>query len=143
MIFIVDLDGTICNLEHRLHFNWEGFHAACSDDAPIWPVITVVRALAASGHTIAYATGRSTDTAKLSTDWLRKFRLPTPNNMYMRNYGDWREDFVVKSELLDKILAFYEVKPEDLGGAFEDRQQVVKMYRERGVKVFQLAEGAY
>ena len=161
MIFLCDLDGTICDLTHRLHFigathdkfvqydaatqakDWEGFHAACSDDSPIWPVITVVRALAAAGHTIVYSTGRSDDTSKLSSDWLTKFRLPTPHNIFMRNHGDWREDFIVKSELLDRILSFYEVKAEDLGGAFEDRQQVVDMYRERGVKVFQVAPGKY
>jgi hypothetical protein len=61
----------------------------------------------------------------------------------MRIEKDWREDFVVKSELLDKILLYYKVTPEELGGAFEDRQQVVKMYRDRGIKVFQVAEGAY
>jgi hypothetical protein len=161
MLFIFDIDGTLADLSHRLHFigatptthvqydkatqekDWAGFHAACVDDKPIFEVITIARALANGWHTVVYSTGRSEDTRGLTRDWLGKYRLPDYDNIYMRTTGDWREDFVVKSELLDKILLHYKVTPEELGGAFEDRQQVVKMYRERGVKVFQVADGNF
>ena len=59
----------------------------------------------------------------------------------MRPDGDHREDAIVKSELLDMINADY--ANEKLGGIFEDRQQVVDMYRKRGLRVFQVAKGAY
>jgi hypothetical protein len=48
---------------------------------------------------------------------------------------------VVKSELYDQILLNFP-KP-IIGGVFEDRQQVVRMYRDRGLKVFQVADGNF
>jgi len=61
--------------------------------------------------------------------------------MYMRISGDHREDFVVKAELFDRIKAQY--PKETIGGVFEDRQQVVDMYRARGLRVFQVDKGAF
>ena len=57
----------------------------------------------------------------------------------MRTEGDHREDFVIKAELLGDSF-FLGGK---LGGAFEDRQQNVDMFRERGIKVFQVAKGDF
>ncbi len=59
----------------------------------------------------------------------------------MRPDGDHQEDSVVKSTLFDMINADY--ANEKLGGVFEDRQQVVDMYRARGVRVFQVAKGDF
>ena len=59
----------------------------------------------------------------------------------MRSDSDHREDFEVKAELLDKIKLDY---PDAvIGGAFEDRQQMVDMYRARGIRAFQVAKGDY
>jgi hypothetical protein len=161
LIFLCDLDGTVCDIEHRLHFigatptsyvpfkdtkDWSAFHNACVDDKPIWPVITVVRALEKAGHKIVYSTGRGDDSRVLTLGWLKKYRVPvldSTQGLYMRQHGDHRDDFIVKGELLDKILKDYNVRVEDLGGAFEDRQQVVTMYRNRGLKVFQVAPGNF
>jgi hypothetical protein len=66
----------------------------------------------------------------------------------MRAEGDHREDNIVKSELLDKLLK-YEGFPNEfppsvkISGVFEDRQQVVDMYRARGLRVFQVAKGNF
>lgn len=43
--YIFDIDGTIADCSHRLHFitgehkNWDAFYDACLDDAPINDVI--------------------------------------------------------------------------------------------------------
>lgn len=147
MLFIVDVDGTIAEISHRLHFiqqepkDWGAFFAAAGKDEPIWEVISVVRALRETGgHKIIISTGRSEDIRMLTVEWLRKFRVPF-DAIYMRKSGDHREDNVVKSELLDKIIA--DNPTLKLGGAFEDRQQVVDMYRDRGLKVFQVAKGNF
>ena len=159
MIYIFDIDGTVADLTHRLHFigatytkfvsykevapkQWEDFHAACTLDSPIWPVITVARALENTGHTIIYSTGRSDNTRLQTREWLRKYRCPG-GPIYMRTKEDNREDYVVKGELLNQILQDYNTTEAALGGVFEDRQQVVDMLRERGVKVFQVAPGKF
>jgi hypothetical protein len=149
MLYIFDIDGTLADISHRLHLinsdlhpaDWNAFYKACYNDAPIFDVITVARSLAAAGHIVVYSTGRSTLIYNETIDWLKKYRLPNPQRVYMRPDGDHREDSVVKSELLDMINSDY--ASEKLGGIFEDRQQVVDMYRARNLRVFQVAKGAY
>lgn len=159
MIYIFDLDGTVTDLTHRLHFigatytsfvkedesptkDWDGFFAAAADDSPIWEVITVARALVKAGHTIIYSTGRRESCRQITVDWLNKYRVPM-STIYMRANNDHREDNVVKEELLNRLLQDYKVKESELGGVFEDRQQVVDMYRARGIRVFQVAPGKF
>lgn len=146
MIYIFDIDGTLSDNAHRLHFitgetkDWEGFHNAMGDDTPIWEVITVVRALNAVGHVIIMSTGRMEKGRVVTAEWLRKYRVPM-QGLYMRQNSDHREDYVVKSELLDQIIGN---NPDQVvGGAFEDRQQMADMYRARGIRVFQVAKGDY
>ena len=109
------------------------------DDTPIWEVITVARALGKAGHRVVYSTGRMEKGKDVTEKWLLKHRVPT-GPVYMRKDGDHREDYVVKAELLDTIRGTY---PEEIGGAFEDRQQMADMYRARGIRVFQVAKGDY
>ena len=148
MIYIFDIDGTITDISHRLHFiqdkpkDWNAFFMAAADDAPIWETVAVARALSKAGHRIVYSTGRSEISRGITEAWLEKFRVPWVRQLlYMRTEGDHREDNVVKSELLDKILATPGF--EKISGVFEDRQQVVDMYRARGLKVFQVAKGDF
>jgi hypothetical protein len=149
MIYIVDIDGTLFDISHRLHFingehkDWTSFYKACVDDKPIFEVISVIRALSSAGHTIVYSTGRPTSIYAETVATLSKYRLPQVQRMYMRPDGDHREDFVVKSELLDNIIQAYGQGLAGYGGAFEDRQQVVRLYRDRGLKVFQVADGNF
>lgn len=148
MIFIFDLDGTLCDNTHRLKFiqgevkDWEGFHSLQGDDKPIWEVITVARSLAKAGHIIVYSTGRMEKGRDITKAWMQKYKVPI-GPLYMRKDGDHREDFVVKEELLDLIMNAYGGGPQGYGGAFEDRKQVTDMYRAKGLRVFQVAEGNY
>lgn len=151
MIYIFDIDGTIANLTHRLHFiqkspkDWAGFFAAAGDDKPIYEVINVAKALDAAGHSILYVSGRSEDIRDITTNWLITYGLPNPLALYMRKSKDRREDSLVKSDILDKLFKTYG-PPEQVGlwgGVFDDRQQVVDMHRSRGLKVFQVAKGNF
>lgn len=145
MIYIFDIDGTLSDPNHRRHLvegetkDWEAFYAAAAGDKPIFEVITVARALHDAGHTTIYSTGRPDSIRDVSQKWLNKYRVPN-GPIYMRAAKDHREDFVVKSELLDKIKAQYLA---EIGGVFEDRQQVVDMYRARGLRVFQVEKGDF
>jgi phosphoglycolate phosphatase-like HAD superfamily hydrolase len=146
VIYIFDIDGTLADLTHRLHFigptpDWDAFFMAATDDKPIWEVITVARALKAAGHRVIMVTGRSEISRDLTVEWLLKYRVPC-HHLYMRTKDDHREDNVVKSELLDKVIeANHEL--ETMGGVFEDRQMCVDMFRARGLRVFQVAKGDF
>lgn len=145
MLYIFDIDGTIADCTHRLHFikkapkDWREFFAACVNDTPIWDVIDLFHSLRRSSNQIVMATGRS-DEVRLETErWLSKYLKH--DGLYMRKQGDFRQDTEVKADLLAEIDAAW-VHP-DIGGIFEDRKQCVDMYRAKGYRVFQVAEGDF
>ena len=96
------------------------------------------------GQKILMVTGRSEISHDLTVAWLKKYRVPF-DELYMRTKDDHREDDVVKAELLTQIITKYpQVKDQfKIAGVFEDRQKVVDMFRERGLKVFQVAKGNF
>jgi hypothetical protein len=53
----------------------------------------------------------------------------------MRKDGDRRPDYIIKMEFID-----WDHPPDII---FEDRSRVVEAYRERGLTVFQVAEGDF
>ena len=70
--------------------------------------------------------------------WLADHEIPF-DDIYMRAEKDYRSDDIIKSELLDQILNDgYEPVM-----VFDDRDQVVKMWRERGLICAQVAEGNF
>lgn len=147
MIYIFDLDGTLADITHRLHFikngsnNWREFFAACSNDMPIDSVCYLARTLYESGARIIIVTGRSDECEEATLDWLQKYKLP-PSPVYMRKEGDHRPDHEVKAELLNQVIEDW-LEDGPIAGIFEDRKQVVDMYRARGLRVFQVADGDF
>lgn len=140
--YIFDIDSTLANNAHRLHHiektpkDWEAFYEACDKDVCIPAIVTLARNLLVCAP-LFYVTGRPERTRKKTWVWLQDLRLF--GSLYMRKDGDYREDFVVKAELLQQIR--------DAGFdptiAFEDRDSCVKMFREHGVACAQVCEGTY
>lgn len=59
--------------------------------------------------------------------------------LHMRKAGDGRRDSIVKAEMFDSDIA----TNFNVLGVFDDRQQVVDMWRDKGLTVFQVAEGDF
>ena len=143
---IVDIDGTVSDTTHRLHHilnkpkNWDAFFAGCVDDAPHNDIISLLRFCAISLTTkFHYVSGRS-DSVRLETlAWLKEYGCPR-GELYMRKHGDHREDYVVKEEILDTDL---KLTPDDVWFILDDRNQVVNMWRKRGFRVLQVADGNF
>jgi phosphoglycolate phosphatase-like HAD superfamily hydrolase len=144
MIYIFDIDGTLADISHRLHFiqqepkDWRGFFAACPKDKPIPEVVAICKALAPD-YSIKLITGRSDEIRDETGLWLNQQGIIF-SDLLMRQAGDPREDSIVKAELLDSLLTY---TAEPIAGVFEDRKQVVDMYRSKGLRVFQVAEGNF
>lgn len=150
--YIVDIDGTVANIEHRLHFiekspkDWDAFFKACVHDKPI---VAMCRLLCHLNGGIPinvrfiYVTGRPERSREDTFNWLinnhEAWALPYPDKIYMRKDGDYREDYLVKKEILQFIRddVFEPIL------AFDDRTQVVKMWREEGIQCLQVADGNY
>lgn len=141
---IVDIDGTVADIGHRLHHiqgnikNYDKFYDECINDAPIKHIIDLVIDLQSVGYAIFFVSGRPDSHRKETQDWLMKNHLPI-GNLYMRRAKDYRKDFIVKKEILDMIK-------EDHGlpkFVLDDRQQVVDMWRANGVPCLQVAPGDF
>lgn len=146
MIYLVDIDGTLADITHRLHFikgeeqDWDAFFEACDQDAPIWEVIDTIKLLAKAGAEMLMLSGRAERVRMKTLAWFRTYGVPC-DALYLREDDDHRPDHIVKGEQLDHVLTKWDGRL--IRGAFEDRKQVVDMYRARGIKVFQVAEGNF
>lgn len=142
-IVLCDLDGTLSDTEHRVHYvrgkkrDYESFFAASKDDEPIEAVIELVRSLAQAGHEIHIVSGRRDDTRDSTIEWLERHGVPH-QRMLLRPYSDRTPDHILKRRWFE---ADYRV--DDILLALEDRARVVAMYRELGVTCLQVAEGDF
>ena len=129
---IVDIDGTIADNMHRQSAldsepkDWDAFFMDCHLDAPIEPVLEVVRALS-ENNLIFIVTGRSEKYRELTRLWLIKHKVPYAE-LYMRAEGDYRPDHEIKEEILFEIRKNYSPTL-----AIDDRQSVVDMWRRNGL----------
>ena len=73
-----------------------------------------------------------------TTSWLEQYNVPF-EKLIMREDRDFRPDNEAKLDLYEKyIKGQYDVE-----FVLDDRDRVVKMWREQGLKVLQVAEGDF
>lgn len=158
----VDIDGTVADLSHRRVYlqshpkNYPAFEKGIPLDAPIPHIIEAVRALYSAGWTVVMCSGRSENTRGATEAWLEKHGVPY-HALFMRKAfevnadgspviarsgkpkPDHRRDNIVKAELLAEARA----AGYDPDIVFDDRNQVVEMWRANGIPVVQVAEGDF
>ena len=143
-LYIFDLDGTLALIGHRRHFvenranKWDEFHAACVDDKPNPAVIDVYRQLARNADVWIFS-GRSDAVHAETVAWLDRHGVEF-DALLMRKSGDHTPDDVLKRQWLDDMLVD---DRERLAATFDDRDRVVKMWRDAGITCFQVAPGAF
>jgi len=149
--YIFDLDGTLSDCAHRRYLvdgtakkDYAAFNTLGEFDVPIAPVANLFKLFSrfqeTMGIDLIVCTGRmGTSYLKIMTKrWLINNGL-FYNRLMMRKEGDNRPDHIVKSEMLDTLIADgYEIEL-----VFDDRKSVVKMWRERGLICLQCAEGDF
>lgn len=142
--YVFDIDGTIADLTHRLHHiqkepkDWDSFFSDCHKDAPITHVRHLLQDPSKAGAKIVYVSGRSSQVRSETAAWLLGHLFPA-GQLYMRTEGDHRPDNLVKGDLLDELhdAGFRPIM------AFDDRNQVVEMWRAKGVPCAQVAPGDF
>jgi uncharacterized HAD superfamily protein len=130
---IVDIDGTIADVRHRLHHikgpgkkDWKAFFEAMDRDTPITDRMAKVRELGTK-HRIVIVTGRPEHYRTRTEAWLRKHGV-TYEKLYMRNSGDHRPDYEAKSAVLE------EIDPKQIVLAMDDRPPVCEMWERHGIR---------
>ena len=163
---IFDLDGTLANIDSRRdismkpngRLDWDVFAAPNSIlalDKPNAPVIKMAQMFKADGFKIVIFSGRNDRGFDATVQWLNDFKVPfdllvmRPDKFKDKSWpiadgnpatSDMRfmPDEILKKKMLDTFV--------DINDVFlvvDDRDKVVKMWRDLGLNTFQVAPGDF
>ena len=145
---IFDLDGTLALIEKRRaladkgngKMNWKTFFAPenIQLDEPNVPVIEMAKMIKAQGHSVVIFSGRDSISRAETIAWLNKFGVPF-DVLKMRPEGTFTPDNVLKQNWLDQLFP----DTDTILCVFDDRDKVVKMWRDNGLSCFQVAPGNF
>lgn len=143
---IFDIDGTLMDNTHRLHFisgqrkDWQAYNANMGLDEPIEPICAMARTLAWH-YKLVFMTGRPESYRMETVVQLKSQSLVhEPLMLFMRKDDDRRGSTVIKREWLTQLLATGRLDPILV---VEDRAKVVAMWRAAGLICLQCAGGNY
>lgn len=140
---IFDLDGTLTDPSRRRHLlhgddrNFAAFEHEAGNDPVVEPIKRLLLILRET-NAIVLTTGRTERFRPLTGMWLALQEIPS-DVLMMRANRDGRPDHVVKREMLDRIRA----EGLDPWLVVDDRNSVVKMWREAGLTCLQCNEGDF
>lgn len=138
---IIDVDGTVAHNDG--HRGWHDY-AKVVNDKPIQTNIEIIRAvLAATKAYPIFLSGRQDSCRTETLYWIHEHVVPHLTtedfSLLMRDAEDFRKDSIIKKEIYDKYIApIYNILV-----AFDDRDQVVNMWRENGIRCYQVANGNF
>ncbi len=142
-IVIVDIDGTLTKVGDRAYClkqdipDWDSFYNRCGEDEPVTEIIEMVEHLSRN-YQIILMSGRRESCREATTEWFCK-NSGINAKMYLRKDGDHRHDTIVKPEM----LKVYNIDIYDIAFVLEDRNSMVKKWREMGLVCLQVTEGDF
>lgn len=137
---ILDLDGTLANCKHRLHFiegpkkNWDSFFDNCLDDSVIQPMFHLMNILS-KDYKIVFITARPEKNRELTTKWLVKHNIEF-SELLMRKNVDYNKSPKVKEKLVEQLrgMGYNPIY------SFDDRIDCVAMFQSIGIYAFLVGE---
>lgn len=141
-VVVCDLDGTLCNIEHRLKYgkgeekNWKTFFELIPGDSLRADVLEKLRETAKTTDSkIVLVSARPEDHRFQTELWLGKHGIQY-DLLLMRQSNDKRPDTEVKLEIYNKYLSKMKIWK-----VFDDRPSVIRMWRELGLLVEDVGAG--
>ena len=148
---IFDLDGTLANIDARRDLStnvngkidWDTFFAPDNIQLylPNRPVVAMAQMMKDAGHRVVIFSGRSKETKEVTRLWLKQFNIPF-DVLKMRPMSTefkFMPDNLLKKKWMDDLFP----NTDDILCVFDDRDKVVKMWRDSGITCFQVAEGNF
>lgn len=132
---IFDIDGTVAQMNGRSPYDY----TKVSTDHPDLRVIETAQLYANAGYQVIFLSGRKAECYQDTYEWLLRHTYIDDLKLFMRIDGDDRRDAIVKYELFDKHVRLYY----NVVGVYDDRNQVVEMWRKLGLKCYQVQEGNF
>lgn len=143
-VTVFDLDGTLADITERRKFleqtpkDWKSFNSNIINDPPNKDIVWLLKTFHAAGNIVVISSGRTDELQEETLKWLDLHNIPF-DGIFMRQADDFRKDSDVKIEMLAMITA-------EFGRPFvwvDDRDQVIDAIRGQGIRVMQVAPGAF
>lgn len=147
-IVVVDIDGTISEVGERLKYlkqepkDWDSFYNDCFEDEPIMEMVNLVYNLHVQEYELILCTGRRESCREKTIKWIQKYfdrHFAKDVLLLMRPDDDHRHDSIIKPLLLEMAG----VPMDEIAFVLEDRNSMVKKWRELGLRCLQVAEGDF
>lgn len=132
------MDGTLVDVSSIRHLvkggpennyrkDFDAFHRESVNCPPIDWVVESAHEAARMGFRVLQVTARQRKYIGPTSWWIAEQNVPS-DGLYMRATGDFRPDYVVKREILDRLLKRY-----DIVKAFDDNPAVIRLWAEYGI----------
>jgi hypothetical protein len=146
---VVDLDGTLCDCGHRVELarakQWDHFHSLLVEDQPFEDVKSLIKLIGCKATMeidIIGLTGRNEANRNKTLDWLESHKIFF-DELLMRPNNDFRQDHILKPELLEEFFGGREIMLKRVMFVLEDRDKVVEAWRNIGINCWQVRQGTY
>jgi hypothetical protein len=144
---VVDLDGTIADVSHRVHLAqaklWDEFNALAPEDGLWGSTMSIIPRLSLA-YSCIIVTGREEKWRVQTEQWLKDQGIaPYFNDVLMRPSGNFNPDYQVKIELMEEYFSGKDGVLENVLIALDDRDTVVEAYRNYGLECWQVRQGDY
>ena len=144
MDVIFDIDGTLMDIDHRHHFvsgdtkDWMAFKEHTIADKPFDQVVDIALMYQDWGANIHLCSGRNESQREVTELQMRICGIEY-KTLQMRWEKNYEPDEVLKYDMLQQLR-------EDGYNptlVFDDRDKVVQMWRNNGLRCFQVAQGDF
>lgn len=142
---IVDMDGTLVDVSSIRHYvtrvrnedgsykntrrDFDAFHKESVNCPAIWSTVDQVMYWWERRFDVVVVTARSDRYYRQTAWWLADYAIPH-NALYMRSEGDYRPDYEVKRDILEKVRQKWSVVH-----AIDDNPAVIELWKENGINV--------
>jgi len=136
---VVDLDGTLANIDHRLHLvsgkrkDFDAFYAGVGKDSVNEWCATIMNLFWGMGWKVIIVSARRASATGMTRQWLEENNVKCSGLYLLRPDGDSTPDQELKRAWLREYGA------EKVLFVVDDRTKVVNMWREEGVTCLQCA----
>ena len=146
---VMDLDGTLCDCSHRVHWaqakEWDQFHAGIPEDKPNPDAVFFLEAIERlDRHNVIICTGRDERQSNATWSWLYAYNLGRFFEAALfRPEGDRSPDHELKLRLVSEFFGSQEAALNNVSLVLDDRDKVVEAWRDAGFRCWQVAAGSY
>lgn len=135
-VVIFDIDWTLAKNVSRNPYDM----TRVSEDE-VYEDIAKLVTIMSREYKVLFVSGRDDSCAETTIEWIRRhmtFFYERDTTLHMRDEWDNRSDAIVKYEIAQKINKEYNIRY-----VFDDRDRVVKMWREAWFRCLQVQEGNF